>query len=699
MGGMPRRQADADALLTPVQFLKGVGPERAELLERLGLHVARDVLFFFPRDYEDLSEVRAVQNLEEGSTCSVVGTVEEVDLRDTGGGRSVLGVLLKQDQDYVRAVWFNQPAMLRKFQRGQRVLLSGSAKLRGFRWEMHHPQVAMVGPHETEPTGGIRPVYRLTEGLQQHQIRRIARTAVEEFTQYVPEVLPPALLDTARVWPIQAALPQIHNPADQQSLQQARFRFVYQELLAMQLALGLRRSRNAGDRPAPVLKCDARVDARIKRLLPFALTGGQLRAIEQITADLASPVPMNRLLQGDVGSGKTAVAAYAMLVTVASGHQAVLMAPTELLVMQHLATLEKLLRHSRVRLATLTGSLTPRERADMLARIASGDVDLVVGTQAVVQADVKFARLGLAIIDEQHRFGVLQRARLRQADCEPHSLVMTATPIPRTVSLTLFGDLDVSLLRESPPGRQPIHTYLGSDEQRASWWEFVRRKLREGRQTYVIAPLVDDEDPERPHGAEQVFEALVSGELEAFRVDVVHGRLPAAEQRTCMDRFRAGHTQVLVATSLVEVGVDVPNANLMTIENGERFGLAQLHQLRGRIGRGSYPGYVCIFTGTTATVEARQRLAALAATSDGFELAEIDFQLRGPGDLFGTSQHGLPPLRIADLLRDGEIAEQARADARRLLASDPDLQDPSFAALRRRVWRRYGQVLDLGGVG
>ncbi len=351
-----------------------------------------------------------------------------------------------------------------------------------------------------------------------------------------------------------------------------------------------------------------------------------------------------------------------------------------------------------MRIAALTGSLTERQRAECREAIAAGEIDLVVGTQAVVQQDVKFARLGLAIVDEQHKFGVRQRAQLRQSETEPHYLVMTATPIPRTVSMTLFGDLDVSILRDPPPGRKPVHTYLGTEPKRAKWWEFVRKKLREGRQAYVIAPLVDDEREDTPTGAEQAFESLVSGELEAFRVDVLHGRMNSDDKQAAMDRFRTGQTQVLVATSLVEVGVDVPNANVMTIENGERFGLAQLHQLRGRVGRGHHAGFVCVFS-SSESPEAQQRLDAFASTTDGFELAEMDFRMRGPGDLFSTKQHGLPPMRIADLIGDAEIAERTRGDARELLKSDPELRDAKYALLRSRVMSRYGRALELGDVG
>ena len=406
---------------------------------------------------------------------------------------------------------------------------------------------------------------------------------------------------------------------------------------------------------------------------------------------------MNRLLHGDVGSGKTVVAVYAMLLAVAHGCQAALMAPTEVLANQHFSTLQSLLRRARVRACLLTGSLSTSERRQTLSAIKQGEVGLVIGTQSIIQNDVDFPRLGLVVIDEQHKFGVRQRARLRHAGVAPHYLVMTATPIPRTVAMTLFGDLDVSTLRQCPPGRKPVHSYLAMEDQREQWWGFFRRKLREGRQGYVITPLVDASEPSSVTGVEQAFESLCNGPLEEFRVDLVHGKMRAAEKQAAMDRFRNGQTQVLVATSVVEVGIDVPNANLMTVENGDRFGLAQLHQLRGRVGRGAHPGFFCVFA-KVQTEEAEQRLKAIVDSNDGFELAETDFSLRGPGELLGTKQHGLPPLRIADLIADHEVLAEARDAAWTLVKHTSGLADDRYARLRRMVLRRFGKALDLGDV-
>lgn len=683
-------------LLSSAEFLTGVGAHRAQLLLKLGLRTARDIVFFLPRDYQDLTQLTNIRDLEEGPTYRVVGEVQEVDMRGSAAGRSTVGVLVKQENEYIRALWFNQPFMAKQFRQGQRVVLTGTAKSRGFRWEMHHPKTEPV-TDETSLEGGLRPVYRLTDGISQYHMRVLVRNTVDDYASLVEEVFPTRLLDQYELLPIAEALRLIHQPTSEEDLRQARFRFAFQELFTMQLALAMRHN-SVTLSPSPALPVDGKIDARIKRLLPFDLTEGQQAVIREIADDMARERAMNRMLQGDVGSGKTMVAAYAMLVAIANKHQAVIMAPTEILARQHFQTMSHLLQNSHVNIGFLTGSLKAAQKRELLTGIADGKVDLVIGTQAVVQAGVEFKKLGLAVVDEGHRFGVKQRARIRNSETEPHYLVMTATPIPRTVSMTIFGDLDVSVLRQMPAGRQPVHTYVGTNDKRTQWWEFVRKKLREGRQAYVIAPLVDEKPDSDVTSVEEMFESLCCEELEAFRVGLIHGRLAGEEKLDVMQQFRSGKLQALVATSLVEVGVDVPNACVMTIENAERFGLAQLHQLRGRVGRGQHPGFVCVYS-PSDSAEARQRLEAFASTTDGFELAEIDFRLRGPGDLFGTKQHGLPRLRVADLQSDMEILQQARTDAKSLLEIDPELEAEDLAALRDRVLLRYGKSLQLGDVG
>jgi ATP-dependent DNA helicase RecG len=691
-------KTSAEAFLTPVQFLKGVGPQRAELLSKLELETARDVIFFFPRDYQDLTELTNIADLRDESLVRLHGTVVELDQRNTSSGGTVLGALIRCQGGNVRAVWFNQPFMARRLPVGQELLLAGKVRSRGGIWEMVHPDLKYLEGDDTDPRGKLLPVYPLTEGIRQGQMRRIVSAVVESLAEQLDEVFPAEYLAAHDLAPIREAVEHIHQPASRDDLQRARRRFVYQELLVMQLALAIKRHAQRDLRQSPPLEATAKIDARIRRLFPFELTAGQNQMIADVVADMARPHPMNRLVQGDVGSGKTVVAVYAILLAIAHGQQTALMAPTEILARQHAATIEGFLTASRVRWGLLTGSLTTSARRETLAKIAAGELDLVIGTQAIVQEDVEFAKLGLVVIDEQHKFGVRQRASLKQAGLDPHYLVMTATPIPRTVAMTLFGDLDVSTLRDMPPGRQAVRTYLATPEQRDKWWDFYCRKLREGRQGYVVVPLVETSSEVDATSLAQAYESLANGPLEAFRLGLVHGRMSAAEKDAVMDSFRSGQTQVLVSTTVVEVGVDVPNATLLAIESGQRFGLAQLHQLRGRISRGAHPGYCCVFA-EPASPDSQQRLEAFVNSTDGFELAEIDFALRGPGDLLGTRQHGLPPLRIADPVADAAVLEEARRDAQQLVEGDPGLAKPEHERLRRMVLVRYGQVLELGDVG
>lgn len=688
----------AEILATPAQFLKGVGPQRAELLERLGLRTARDIVFFFPRDYQDLTELARVADLVEGNLTRLRGTVEEVDQRASNSGNVVLGVLLAAEQGRVRLLWFNSPFRRERFRLGEQLLVTGKPKLNGGMWEFTHPQVQWIDVEEQEPAAKLLPVYPLTEGLNQGQMRKIAAATLETCLDSLDDVFPSDYLAKHDLSSIRRAIQAIHSPKDRDELEMARRRFIYQELLVLQLALALKHEQQHSRHNAPPLEATAKIDARIRRLFPFEPTSAQQQAIAEVSADMGRPHPMNRLLQGDVGSGKTVVAVYAMLLAVAHGCQAVLMAPTEVLARQHALTLERTLSASQVKWGVLTGGTAAAERAELLRQLATGEINVVIGTQAILQPEVRFGRLGLVVIDEQHKFGVRQRASLKQAALDPHYLVMTATPIPRTIAMTLFGDLDVSTLRESPPGRQTVRTYLVGQDRQAKWWEFFGRKLSQGSQGFVVTPLIDESSEADVASLEQTFDSLAHGPLAAFRLGLLHGRMTSAAKEEAMQAFRRGEIQALVTTTVVEVGIDVPNATLMTVYSGERFGLSQLHQLRGRISRGTQPGYCAVFCDTLSP-ESRKRLEAFESTNDGFLLAEIDFSLRGPGDLLGTRQHGLPPLRIADLVRDAAVLEEARRDAQHLVSTDASLSQPDYALLRQMVLRRYGRVLDLGDVG
>jgi ATP-dependent DNA helicase RecG len=682
-----------------VQFVKGVGPARAEQLGRLGIVTVGDLLFHFPRSYDDLSDVRPIAQLAEGKLQTVQGEVVEIDGKHLPDGRTVVSVVLSDDgKTCLEGVWFNQPYAARRFRYGQHVAFSGKPKWFRDHWQMASPQVqALDGPG---PAGGpgIVPVYPLTEDLRADQLRPVIRRAVEEFSQHVREVLPDWLLKHRGLPEVRRALADVHFPAALEAARAARRRFVYEEFLILQLALALRR-RDLRDRQrAPVLAVTPQIDARIRRLFPFRLTGDQDGAVAEISKDLGSDRPMQRLLQADVGAGKTAVAVYALLAAVASKHQAALMAPTEVLARQHWHTLEAYLAKSRVRRLLLTGALTGKARKAALAQLAAGEIDLVVGTQALVQDAVQFARLGLVVIDEQHKFGVNQRARIRRLGVDPHYLVMTATPIPRTVALTVFGDLDVSIMKQLPPGRQPVVTRWRTEAQRAGVYEKLREELARGRQAYVVCPLVEESEALDLKAAEQVHAELREGALRGFNVGLLHGRMAEEKKDEVMQHFRARELDVLVSTVVIEVGVDVANATFLIIEHAERFGLSQLHQLRGRVSRGTTAGQCYLFAGSV-TEEARERLRALTRTTDGFALAEQDARLRGLGEFFGTRQHGLGELRVGDLLADRDVLQEARRDAFGIVADDAGLRKPEHALLRQAVLERYGKTLDLAEVG
>lgn len=699
-------------LTTPLAELPTVSRGRAQRLRRLGLRTIQDLLFLLPRDYERPAPPARVDELREGEPASMLGTVTDTELVSRTAGKSVFGAVVENQSGAVRVLFFNQPFRAEQMTIGRRLIVSGTPKLNGMRMEFVHPKVTLLDASETIPEPRMLAIYPLTEGVKQSELRNLA-------AQFLPlahslcEVLPDSLraagaerlrevgVEISGDLPrIDAALGQLHNPDDEAAMVAARTRLVFQELFVMQLALAMKRRRSTTQLQAPPLESPAIIDARITNRFPFALTGDQRLAIDEIRADMSRQFPMNRLLQGDVGSGKTIVAVYAMMLAVANGHQAVLMAPTEVLARQHYQTLTETLAESRVRIGLLCGSLSAAQRRDVFEATATGEVDLLIGTQALLYGDIEFHRLGLCVIDEQHKFGVAQRVKLRGGGVDPHSLVMSATPIPRSIAMTLFGDVELSTLREKPPGRGTINTYLAHDGWKDRWWTFVKERLDEGRQSFVVAPRVtadtDAEEGEDVSSVEQVFEELSTGPLSDYRVGLLHGRMANEEKQAIMQSFALGELQVLVSTTVIEVGINVPNATVMTILGAQRFGLAQLHQLRGRVARGNHAGHVCVFTDGLRSPEENERLKVFEQTDDGFELAEADFRLRGPGDLLGRKQSGMPPMRIADLNRDVDILAVARAMAQEMIDEDPSMDAPELAALRDQMMRRYGARLDLG---
>jgi len=697
---MARQPADIDA---PVQYVRGVGPKRAEMFERLGVRTIRDLLYYFPRKYHDRRNLVHIKDAKPGTNAMMVGDVLRVNLRRKGRGKGVLTVVVQDETGQIRAVWYNQNYLADRFESGDTLLLWGAVREytgAGIPLEMVNPGFEHIGADEhggtalTDEMSRLMPVYPLTDGLSQGRLRPIVRAALDDYAAALPEILPEALRARHGLPTITEVLEQAHFPDSVEAKAEAKRRLVYEEFLVFELAVALRR-RTAKAAEGIAFKVSAEFDRRIRKLFPFKLTASQETALAQIREDMRSPAPMNRLLQGDVGCGKTVVALYAMLLAAANKYQSAIMAPTEILAEQHHRTLSKMLAGSAVRVRLLTSS---SDRRRVLAEIERGEADIIIGTHAVIQSDVAFHRLGFVVVDEQHKFCVMQRARLRWKGRSPDVLVMTATPIPRTLALTVFGDLDVSTITELPPGRKPVITRRFALRDVGRGYDFIRKHVSAGRQAYVVCPLVEQSETLDLRSAIDTAAELAEKVFPEFNVGLLHGRMTSDEKERAMAAFARGDMHVMVSTVVVEVGIDVPNATVMLVLHAERFGLAQLHQLRGRIGRGADQAW-CLLCSAAQSDDARRRLAIMCETTDGFRIAEEDLKLRGTGELFGTRQHGLPDVRIGDFTEDIEILEVARDDATELVAADPRLEKPEHAALRRRMLELYRDRLSLIGIG
>jgi len=685
-------------LQMPVQYVRGVGPHRAELLKNLGIVTVRDMLFHVPNGINDFTDVRPVPKLEPDREQSVHGIVVDRELRQLRNNRTLVGVLLDCQGHFVRGLWFNQPWMYKKYRDDDHVVFSGKPSKKAGRWEFSNPRVYVLSPEDDiENAAGVLPRYALTDGIKMDAMRQMTRTMTEQFAHLVPDPIPESFRAAHGLPDLPAALRRLHMPSSVKDWESGRHRVLLDDLLEFQLGLALRR-RSSRILQAVPIEVSAKVDARIRRLFRFRFTGGQEAAVADIVKDIRMSQPMHRLLQADVGAGKTAVAVYAMLAAVAAGKQAVLMAPTEVLATQHWETFDELLADSKVNRCLLLGGLPAAKRRELLQSIADGSMHLVIGTQAVIQDSVQFRHLAMAVIDEQHRFGVRQRAAFTGSLESPHVLVMTATPIPRSLCLTQFGDLDVSVIRDLPPGRQKVVAarIMGAPEQ-ARVWSFLREQIAAGRQAYIVCPRVEGQGDDDVASAEAVYRQLSQSVLSGLRVDLLHGRMDRERRHDVMGRFRDHEIDVLVSTTVIEVGVNVPNATIMVIQQAERFGLAQLHQLRGRICRGSYQGYCFLFS-EADTPDAVDRLTAVEKTTDGFELAEKDAELRGPGDILGLRQSGSMPLRVADPVRDLSILQIARRMAQELV-DDGRFDRPEFRELRAIVLERFANVFDLPQTG
>ncbi len=691
-----------DPLGTPLQFLKGVGPRRAADLERAGLATVEDLLCRFPIRYEDRGQFASIASLKPGQRASVQAEVLSAHVRPTRRpGFRIFEMVVRDASGSIRATFPNQAFLKDVFQPHQRVILYGAVELRpGTGLQLSSPDYEILaddaGDDLTVHIGRIVPIYEKTGTLTPKMQRALVHQALQSLGEAIDDPLPAALRRKIDAPERRAAIEATHFPPAGANLEElnafrtpAQQRLIFEEFFLFQAGLMLKRRRQRADRKRRSVVIDDRVRDAARAVLPFKLTGDQKRAVKEIVDDMARPEPMNRLLQGDVGAGKTIVALLAALVAMENGFQVAFMAPTEILADQHFMTIRRRLDASRFRVALLTGSVPAKKRREILAELAAGSIHMVVGTHALAEGAVGFRELGLAIIDEQHRFGVVQRASLRGKGANPDVLVMTATPIPRTLSMTLYGDLDVSIIREMPPGRQPIRTSAKPESRREEAYKTIRHAIDAGRQAYVIYPLVEDSEKVDLRAATAMAEHLASAVFPQYRVALLHGRLKQDEKDRVMASFAAGDTQILVSTTVVEVGVDVANATVMVVEHAERFGLSQMHQLRGRVGRGVHASECLLLYQPPMTETGKARLQALVDTNDGFVIAERDLELRGPGDFFGTRQSGLPTFRVGDLGRDSAIMEQARREAQDWIATDEGIAE--LAGRLRHQWKaRFG---------
>lgn len=674
---------------TDVRYLKGVGPKKAELLNKLAIGTVEDLLYYLPRRYEDRGKFTAIKDLKAGEYATIRASVLTFGGHRTKKGINVFQLALGDKTGVIYCVWFNQPFLKKFFKPNQEIIVYGKVE-RYKKLQINHPEYEVV--KSAEPSiniGRIVPVYSVTQEITQRYMRFLTHGAMHSALS-VKENLPVNIRARLHLVDLRFALRNIHFPDSFENLDKAYKRIVFEEFFILQLALALKKKDAKTASPGVAHRLDARLAESFKKLLPFELTVSQLKAINEIQVDMANTKPMNRLLEGDVGSGKTAVAIYALLLTAQNGYQGAVMAPTEILARQHYINISELLLPLGVNVRLLVSGLAEEKKLEIKREIAAGEVGVVIGTHAIIQEDIDFMKLGLVVIDEQHKFGVSQRHLLGKKGFNPDVLLMTATPIPRTLALTVYGDLDISVIRELPKGRRSITTYSLEEEKRGQVYGFLKEEIEKGRQAYIVYPKIK--------AAAFMCDRLQKEVFPGLKLALLHGKMKAKEKGDSMKKFRNKKIDILVSTTVIEVGIDIPNASVMLIESPERFGLSQLHQLRGRIGRGEHPSY-CLLLGSPTTEEARRRFDTMRETQDGFKIAEEDMELRGPGEFFGTKQHGLPEIRFGNILRDFGIMEEARREAFELVKRDPCLEDTRNAFVREALRARFEGKLELAGVG
>lgn len=692
-----------------IQYVKGVGPARAKLLNRLGIFTVEDFLYYIPFRYEDRSNLRPINDISKSGSAgflTVQGKVESSRIVITPRQRKkIFEAVIGDGTGYITAKWFNQPYLKEVLRKGSTVVVSGHVKsdYHGYGICMEGPEFEVIGAGDTDliHTGRIVPVYHVTNGLSQKVMRGIVKEVLDSIS--IPEIIPADLLSKYNLPVLHESINNIHFPPEGTGMDtlnnggtMAHNRLAFEEFYLLETGLAMKKTSVIKE-SGIAFNTHGNLPGRFSSLLPYKLTPSQQRVIKEIEEDMAVPYPMNRLLQGDVGCGKTVVAITAMLTAIENGYQSVLMAPTEILAEQHNRNIRTYLEQLGIPSIVLTSGVKPKERAAVLNDISSGKVRIIIGTHALLEEGVKFQRLGLAVIDEQHKFGVLQRATLKEKGYNPDVLIMTATPIPRTLALTVYGDLNLSVIDELPPGRMPVQTRWLYGDRRKDAYYIMQEELKKGRQSYVVYPLVEESEKVDLKGAVEMAEKLRKA-FNGYNVGLLHGRMKSAEKEVIMEGFKNNNIHILVSTTVVEVGVDVPNATVMVIEHAERFGLSQLHQLRGRVGRGGDKSYCLLLTEGYISEDGRRRLTVMERTNNGFEIAEEDLSIRGPGEFFGTRQSGLPELKVANILRDAKVLEIARREAFELVMNDPLLSLPGHKLLRNAIERRWKDKLKLATV-